>query len=143
MKPSLRAILWNDWPSLAAWIGLLITWMLYLGSFVVQRPTGDAFFLWLAAINTVMLLALLAWRVWRVYVLFVRGIAVQGQITGLWIVGDRGRVEFSYQISEERLMSWAPVHKTSRVLTFSADQSICVLLSRTNPRQAIVKELYT
>jgi hypothetical protein len=142
MKPSLRAILWNDWPSLASWIGVLLTWALCYGHRLLGRASDDLLNLWLPIAATFVLFSVLAWRIWRIYSLFASGIEVPGQITQIWITRDRGRLEFGYRIDGQASISWAPIHKTSRVLGFSEGQAIHVLVRAAAPSQAIVKELY-
>jgi hypothetical protein len=142
MKPSLSAILWNDWPALASWIGAAVAWLLYCGHLVLGRASDDSLYRWLAMSASVVLFAVLAWRVRRVYALFARGIEVPGRITEIAIFRDRGRLEFNYRIEGQASVSWAPIHKTSRVLGFSEGQAIRVLVHAADPSRAIVKELY-
>jgi len=143
MKPSLPAIAWNDWPALASWIGVLVVWTLYGGLPLLKRGQDNAYFFPFVVAATLVLLALLAWRIARIHVLFGGGREVPGEITGLWLVRDRGRLEFCYQTGEKVCHCWTPVHKTARVLAFAEGQAVRVLVNPANPRQAIVRELYT
>lgn len=143
MKPSVPVILWNDWPALASWIGVLVTWALYCGFQFFKGEAQVAHFFLPAVTATLLCFALGAWRILRVQALFRGGSEVAGQITGLWIVRDRGRLEFRYQVGEIECDCWTPVHKTARVLAFTPGQAVRVLVNPANPRQAIVRELYT
>lgn len=142
MKPSLPVILWNDWPALASWIGALVTWALYCAGLFFKGEQQVAYFVQAAIAATLVCVALAAWRIGRVRALFASGVDVAGQITCLWIVRDRGRLEFRYRVGEAEFESWTPVHKTARVLAFSEGQAVRVLLDPANPRHAIVRDLY-
>jgi hypothetical protein len=142
MKPSLPVILWNDWPALASWIGLLVTWALYCAALFFKGEQQIAHFFPLAIAVTLMCFALAGWQIGRVHALFVSGIDVPGMITCLWIVRDRARLEFRYRVGEAEFDCYAPVHKTARVLAFSEEQTVRVLVNPANPRRAIVRDLY-
>lgn len=142
MKPSLPAILWNDWPALASWIGVLVSWALYCAALLLMGAEETAIFFPFAIALTLVCCALAAWRVGRVVALFASGIDVAGRVTYLQIVGDRARLEFRYRVGEAQLDCWAPMHKTNRVLALSPGQAVRVLANRTNPRHAIIKDLY-
>ena len=142
MKPSVPVILWNDWPALASWVGVVVGWALYGGFTLLKGGQHSAHFLAPLVAATLVLLALLAWRIGRVHLLFARGKEVPGEITGLFLDRDRGRLEFCYRVGETECRSWAPVHKTARVLALADGQQVRVLADPTNPRQAIVRELY-
>ena len=143
MKPSVPVILWNDWPALASWVGVVVGWVLYGGFTLRKGGQHSAHFFAPLVAATLVLLALLAWRIGRVHRLFARGKEVPGEITGLWLDRDRGRLEFCYRVGETQCHCWAPVHKTARVLALSEGRSVRVLVNPANPRQAIVSELYT
>jgi len=142
MKPSVPAVLWNDWPALASWIGVLVTWALYCGFQFFKGEAQVAHFFLPAVTATLLCFALGAWRIVRVQALFRGGSEVAGQITGLWIVRDRGRLEFRYQVGEAEFNCWTPVHKTARVLAFAERRAVRVLIDPADPRHAIVRELY-
>lgn len=142
MKPFVPAILWNDWPALASWIGVPVTWSLYGAGLFLKGEQQVAHFFVPAIGATLVCVALAAWRIKRVHALFASGIDVAGQITCLWIVRDRGRLEFRYRVGEAQFECWTPVHKTARVLAFSEGQAVRVLLDPANPRHAIVRDLY-
>lgn len=142
MKLSLPALLWNDWPALASWIGVLVSWALYCAAWLLMGKEQVADFFPFAIAVTLACCALAAWRTGRVVALFASGIDVPGRVTYLQIVGDRARLEVRYRVGEAEFDCWAPVHKTARVLALSPGQAVRVLANRANPRHAIVKDLY-
>ena len=143
MRPSLRAIIWNDWPALACSIGAPMIWAIFLFYALVQRPlTADPYFVFLSAISTAALLGVIAWRIWRIYDMFARGIELPGQITFIRLAKDRGRLQYAYQFGGNPASSWSPVHQTQRVLSLQVGQQVQVLVDPMNPGRAILKELY-
>lgn len=143
MKPSIRAIVWNDWPALASGIGVVMVWLVHSGYLWMMRSAAkDSTLGALAVVVTVLLLAVLAWRVSRVYALFARGVELPAMITSIRLVKDRGRLEFAYQVKDLAASSWIPVHRTKRVLGFEIGQPVRALVDPSNPRHAIVKELF-
>ena len=143
MKPSLRAIIWNDWPALACSIGAPKIWAIFLVYALVQRPLApDPYFVFLSAISTAALLGVIAWRIWRIYDMFARGIELPGQITFIRLAKDWGRLQYAYQFGGNPASSWSPVHQTQRVLSLQVGQQVQVLVDPMNPGRAILKELY-
>lgn len=103
-----------------------------------EELTLDGF----AIVVTALLLAVLVWRVSRVYALFAKGVELPATITSIYLVRDRGRLEFAYQAEGFAASSWIPVHRTKRVLGFEVGQPVRALVDPSNPNHAIVKELF-
>lgn len=142
-KPSIGAILWNDWPALATSLGLVIPWVLYFGYRLLDPSAGsDPVFAWLATASTLAMLPLLGWRIRRVLVLFARGVEVPAHITSIHLFKDRGRIDYAFTLGEGISSSWCPVHKTARVLAFKLGEPVKVLVNPANPKQSILKALY-
>ena len=143
MKPSLRAIVWNDWPALACFFAIPIMWVIYC-IFPVLNPSAiiDVYTLLLPASASILCGGLLAWRIRRIERLFAHGNEVPGEIVALSILGDLGRLEYAYQWGENVRLSWIPVHKTRRVLEFSHRQAIRVLVDPAKPNKSIIRELF-
>lgn len=99
-------------------------------------------FILLPIVVTVMLGCILVWRVQRMRGLFERGVEVSGEVLGVFITKDRGRLEYAYEWKGDMLVSWSPVHKTKRVLGFSFRQPVRVLVDPYNPKQSVVRELF-
>ena len=143
MKPSLRAIIWTDWPALACLAGIFIMWLLYwLYPLINYRAAFDPDLIYTPIISSIILAALLLWRTTRIYTLFKNGLAYTDLITKVHLAKDRGRVEFKYQLDNKTFSSWTPVHKTKQVLALNPGQSVSILVSPTSPSKAIIKDLY-
>ena len=141
MKYSLRKLVWNDWPALAASMAVPITWVIHFGFPFVQRG-GAALPVWLPTVASVALVAVLLWRIRRVSWFFSSGRPAVGVITDLRIVKDRGRLEFEFLVEGRRVVSWMPIHKTKAVMSLSPGDRVDLLFDKGKPTRAIVKGLY-
>lgn len=141
MKFSLLRTIWVDWPALAVSIGIPVIWAIHFASaYVTWIPAGAPVLLPTAI--TLGLAAALAWRLWRVARLCARGRTAPGEITGLQIVKDRGRLKFVFEHQGQPVESWTPVHKSKAVLALQPGQEVEVLFDPDRPGRAIVKHLY-
>lgn len=141
MKYSLRKLVWNDWPALASFMAVPITWGIHFGFPLTQRGAAPLP-LWIPVVASVALVAVLVWRIRRVNWFFSNGVAVVGVITDLFIAKDRGRLEFEFEVEGKRVASWMPIHKTKSVLSLSPGEPVDLLFDETKPTSAIVKGLY-
>lgn len=142
MKYSLGKIILNDWPALAASLGLPIIWAIHF-LFPLLKNTTHALSVWFPVTGSVCLLLVLAWRIRRVTWLFTSGVETRGGVINLSIVKDRGRLEFSFTHAGSTIHSWMPVHKTRMVLALKPGAEIDVLYDRNRPAYAIVKTLFS
>ena len=142
MKYSLRKLVWNDWPALASFMAIPITWAIHSGFPFLQRGAAPLPF-WLPAVASVALVTVLVWRVRRVNWFFSNGTPAVGVITDLLIAKDRGRLEFEFEVEGRRVRSWMPIHKTKSVLSLSPGDRVDLLFDESKPTRAIVKRLYT
>ena len=95
-NPSLRRIIWTDYPAFYASLVPVVAWIVLLawlpdwrGDGPVISESARPFFLTLAAIATVVGLAVLVWRVWLVFKLFRQGAQVRGKISSVEIRRDQ------------------------------------------------------
>lgn len=138
-------IIWNDWPALASWVTIPITWAIHFGLPYLQRGAAASpltFPLVLPVGVSVALVAVLVWGIKRVADLFARGVAVRGTITDLLIAKDRGRLVFEFEALGTRVRTWMPIHKTRDVLSLARGDRADVLYDASAPRRAIVKCLF-
>ncbi|MFZ4287219.1 hypothetical protein [Variovorax sp. HJSM1_2] len=142
MKPSPRKVVWNDWPALAASIAIPIVWLIHFGFPYLHRGAAPLP-IWFAGIASVVFTALLLWRYRRIAWLFAHGQSAWGQVTGLRMVKDRGRLEFEFMHQDALVASWMPVHKTKDVLLLSRGDRVEVLFDLHMPTRAIVRRLYS
>ncbi|QSI76654.1 hypothetical protein [Niveibacterium microcysteis] len=143
MKPSVRAIIWNDWPALACALGIPVVWVIFTAFPVLKRldPSEVSFYVALATVISATLAVILIWRAKRIFNLFAHGTEVAGQITWVQIVRDRGRLEFQFEMNGKPMNGWTAVHKSKRVMSLAIGQPVRVLV-QPSTSTAIVKDLY-
>jgi hypothetical protein len=147
MKPSIRRIIWMDWPALASACGLPLCWVASFGVPYAYTFRGaqayEALPLSFPIAVTAVLAGVLFWRISRIRSLFQRGHATKGVITAIWIAKDRGRLEYAYEFNGRQWHAWSSVHKNQTVLALTEDQTVDVLVDVVRPARAIVRHLYT
>lgn len=141
MKYSLRKVVVTDWPALAASLGIPIIWVIHLAFSFLQK-SALPISLWLPASISLGLIAWLVWRISRVARLFAQGQLAIGQVTGLVLAKDRGRLEFSFDYQGKRVSTWMPIHQTKAVLLLTPGTVVEVLFDKHQPARAIVKQLF-
>ncbi len=147
MKPSTRRIIWTDWPALASTWGMPLCWVASFGvpyayTFRGAQPY-DPLPLSFPTAVTAILAGVLFWRINRIRSLFQRGHVTKGIITGIWIVKDRGRLEYAYEFNGRQWHAWSSVHKNQTVLSLVENQTVDVLVDVVRPTNAIVRDIYT
>lgn len=142
MKYSIIKVIKNDWPSLAAFIGLPITWTIFTFFPLLKKSSQDISFLF-PLILTFFLVFVLTWRILRIKRLFDGRNIIAGTINHIVIVKDRGRLEFSFNYNGSTISSWMPVHKTKEVLYFESGTPVTVAFNPDKPTDAIVLDLFT
>ena len=141
MRYSIIKIITNDWPALAASLGIPIIWAIHFAFPYISKAEQQISLL-LPSVVTVSLAGILAWRVKRVAWFFNNGVAVSGRVVILRIVKDRGRIEFTFNHQGSNISAWSPIHKTKKVLSLAPGTNIEVLFDAEKPTRAIIKELY-
>ncbi|MGF1536346.1 MAG: hypothetical protein ACFB4J_07675 [Elainellaceae cyanobacterium] len=155
--PSLMSIITIDWWAFLCALMPVVVWGLCLAlsiasalgfSFVSRSGTelnADAIPICVAIASVVTLLCipLEIWRVRSFQTLFSTGERISGQVTEIWFVKDRGRIEYTYVHRGKRYTSGAAIHKTKRSKAFCRGQSVDLLVSSSNPKRAIIGALYS
>jgi Protein of unknown function (DUF3592) len=148
-KPSLRRIIWTDYPASYASLVPVVSWIVLLawlpdwrGDGPIISPIARPFFLALAAIATLAGLAVLVWRVWLVFKLFGKGLQVRGKISSVEIRRDHGWVEFCYIFDHKEYTSRTEVHRNAQTKGLKAGDLVVLVVDRANPQRAFIRDLY-
>lgn len=148
--PALPRIVQQDYVALLSVLGPAALWFLYLTVDVLgfaRRPPppgaeATPFFLYVAPVATVLGLAGLVARVRGVRRLFREGLEVEGRITAVQFMKDRGRVDFVYVHAGQEHASWRALHRTERTEALRQGQAVVVLVDPARPTSALLRDLY-
>lgn len=140
-RPSISRILWVDYGAFIGAITPLATIAVGL-LLLFTQPDGLTFAPWLMLAGVVIGGAVLLWRYRLISSVFEEGEAVSGAITNVSFFRDRGRVEYVYTYQGQKLVSGNAVHRVRQSEALTQGQTVTVLVDRSNPKRAFVRELY-
>lgn len=105
-------------------------------------PPNHPFFLILATAGVIAGAIILTRR--RSYFdnLFASGHRMQGTVTSIWFLKDRGRVEFTFDYQGQPRRAGSALHRTKRTSALRPQQSVTVLVDPAQPSKAIILDLY-
>lgn len=152
MKPSLQKIIWSDYLTLVSVLFPIILWLIYLDSITTQfshmlssktdEPIDPAIFIWIAVGGSATFIPILLYRVSAIYKHFTDSEIVEGTITMIRIIKDRGRVEYSYHYSGQTYHTGNAIHKNKFTKSLREGDHVDLAVSRSNPSKALIKEMY-
>lgn len=148
--PSLGAFVKSDYFLMLGFLGPAVTWVLALIALLFpqafkffdlasERPE---IFLGLALLVTIVALPLALRRLKFLQRLFREGLEVEGVITSLWMEGDRGRVEFRYDLEGRSFESGQALHRNPKTQALEEGQTIPLLVDPQNPERAILPSIF-
>jgi hypothetical protein len=128
---------------IVGWALLLAAWLAPgLMAAVGVKPGHSAIFLGMAVLFTGLGLPV-AWLRWRrLQKLFAHGRECQGEILSVWLSGDRGRVEFCYQVDGKEYQSGMALHRSASAEALAEGQTVDLLVDPENPATAILPQLF-
>lgn len=152
-RPSVFAIIRSD---VVALVGLLIPAVclaMYLATDVFGFFPGlrgrdaldrnDApFFLYLGLAAAAVGIPLFLWRVRNFQSLFSEGAPVRGQVTNVQFSRDRGRVDYVYQYEGVPYSGWNAISKNKRTQGLEVGEAVTLLVSKGNPKKAVIRDIY-
>ncbi len=148
-KPSLRRIIWTDYPAFYASLVPVVSWIVLLAWLPDWRGDGPViseparpFFITLAVLATLGGLGVLAWRLWLVHRLFGTGVQVRGKISSVEIRRDHGWVEFCYIFDHKEYTSRTEVHRNAQTKSLKPGDLVVLMVDRTKPQLAFIRDLY-
>jgi hypothetical protein len=154
VQPSFFRIVKNDYGALLGLAFPVALWGLFIATnvfgFSLSRREGelpadssDSTILYIAIVGTVLGIALLVWRVYTIQQFFANGERTFGRITNVAFFNDRGRIEYSYQMNGHPYQSGNAIMKNQKTQSFRNGDEIELIVDRSNPKRAFIKELYT
>ncbi len=141
-KPTLWRIFQTDYLTVVSGTFILVMWGFYLFFNFVQ-PGGLATPLFYASIVvTVVGAVVLAWRIRLIRSTFEDGVEVEGAVVSVGFYRDRGQVTYAYEVNGERCQSTNAIMKERFTTQLKPGQKVTLIVSRDNPRNAFIKNMY-
>lgn len=110
-----------------------------------REPLTEAaapFFRHLGIITTLVGVPLFVWRVRSFQALFAQGVPVMGRMTSVSFFRDRGRVEYTYAYEGRTYNGYHVVMKTKRTQALRPDTEVMLIVDRSNPKRALIRDVY-
>jgi hypothetical protein len=154
VQPSFFSVVKNDYGALLGLAFPVVLWGLFIATNVFglslsrrgrQLPTdsNDSTFLYIAIVGTVLGIGLLVWRMYTIKQFFANGEIAIGRITNVAFFKDRGQIEYSYHMNGQPYQSRNAIMKNQKTQAFRNGDEIELIVDRSNPKRAFIKELYT
>lgn len=142
-RPSLAKIITIDYAAFVAWLSPVVMWTVYLALRLLQPATGtSSVFPVLATVITAIAIVVLAWRIRQLDTVFREGVETSATIRQVTFYRDRGRVEYGYTFRGQPYVSGTVVHKVKATQALRVGDHLTVLVDRTNPKRAYLRDLY-
>ena len=152
VKPKFLRIIVSDFSCTAAVLVPVVCWALYLIAEFAPTllahakrgtsPPPSSYFLWGSIFCSGICLPALILRVFKIRRHFARGEIVEGVITNVVYVKDRGRLEYFYDYAGMRYHSGNAIHQNKKTRGFWRGQPVKLVVNKENPKNAFVKSIY-
>ncbi len=153
IKPSIVRIIQSDYIATLSIIAPLVFLGMYLvitvfGFFPGLRgrdpisADGAPFFFWGAIVALLVGLPLAYWRVKRVTGVFGRGQTVTGVVEDVKFFRDRGSVVYVYHLDGQRYVGMNTINKTQRTTQLMKGVEVALVVDKSNPKRAFIRDLY-
>jgi hypothetical protein len=142
--PSLKKILTVDYAAFVSWLFPVVMWamgLFFLFTMDLSQQSLLRLFIVIALI-TLAGLGLVFWRVQVIKAIFEDGIEIAGTLRSVVFFRDRGRVEYVYTYLDQKYASGNAILKTSRTKRLQPGMQIVLLVDRSQPRRAFIRDLY-
>lgn len=135
-KASLVRIVQSDYLATLAVLFPIVMFGFYI-------VTSDPLFLNLTLIALAVGIAVLIWRIRLVQVVFVNGTEVAGQVKKVFFYRGRGRVEYTYTYQGQNYSGANAIMKSRRTEALAPGANITVVVHKSSPKRAFIRDLYT
>jgi hypothetical protein len=146
---SLLKIMWTDYPAFISTCTMAVAWIIILAWVPAWRsdgpivsPEAKPVFLSIAALITLVGMAILLWRFQILWAALVSGAQVRGKITKIEMRRDRGQVKYTYIFNHEEFQSSAPIHRNKQTLALKTGSPVILMVDKKRPSRAFIKDLY-
>jgi hypothetical protein len=132
-----------DFAAFLGWLLPVVFSGMYIFLLILGRiKTGDFTFTLIYAAVSVIALGLLLWRIQLIRGVFSDGIETTATINSISFFRDRGRVEYIYMHEGKKYAGGNAVHKVKQTEALQVGQQVVVVIDRSQPKQAFIRDLY-
>lgn len=153
-QPSLLSIVQSDYAAfMAVLVPAIIVTVCLAVAFLVNLPdrtTGAAgvyyapeLLLFGALAAALAGVVVLTWRVRTIRGVFARGVEASGVLTGVANIKDRGQLTFQFEHAGQTYECGCSVHRNRRTRKLKKGAAVAVVVDASDPRRAVLKDLYT
>ena len=154
-KPSIVRIIQSDYIALLGILFPLVSLIMYIavayfgffpgfrGRDPIQGTEGAPLFFNLFVIGLVVGIPALVWRFRTIQKVFINGAEVTGKIESISFFRDRGNVVYSYQYDGKPYSGGNAIMKTARTKALSPGMEVILIVDKSNPKRALIRDLYT
>ena len=153
-RPSIVRIVQSDYLSMLGVLIPIVSLIMYAaivfngylpalrGHDPINGAHGALFFFYLSILGVVVGLPLAFWRIRTVQILFSKSMEVNGQITNIAFIRDRGRVDYSYIYQSKNYTGGIAIMKTSQTQKLRVGNQVVILVDPDNPKGSLIRDLY-
>jgi hypothetical protein len=153
-KPSIVRIIQSDFLALLGVIVPVVLLIMYIcvayfgyfpglrGHDPIQGTEGAPVLLYMFIFGLVVGLPLAFWRIRSIQQLFAKSVEINGQVTNISFIKDRGRVEYSYTYQNQKYSGGSAIMKTGKTQKLSSGSQVVLLVNPDQPKRALIRELY-
>lgn len=138
-RPSLFRIAITDYLTFLAWISTVILWAGYF----FTAPGTSSSLLYISVAVTVIAIPVIIWRILYILRIFKIGEGISAKILGISFYRSRGRVDFTYIYKGSEYISNNLLLVSGRVRELTAGKEIDILLNPENPKQAVIRGIFS
>jgi hypothetical protein len=147
--PSFSQVMVTDYAAFFAALLPILVWLVYLAWLLVRRGLNLELsaqvvnYVSFAMIGlTVAAVAYQFWRFWSIRRLLLKGSEVTGRIATVHWQWMGGKVVYKYSFGSKRLESSARVRHNKHTGTLRKGGRVLLVVDRSNPRRALIREIY-
>lgn len=140
---SLKKVLLNDYGAFLAWITPIVSIAMYLVLEVTgEKQKGGFDVLLVFGGLSLAAVVLLLWRISIFTAVFNDGLDTPATISQVNFFRDRGRISYVYTFQGQKYRSGNAVMKTKLTRNYQVGDEVMVLVDRSKPKRAFVRDLY-
>jgi hypothetical protein len=140
-RPSLLRVVQIDYWTFVAAVSTIILWIFFLYDALIAKNDSQTYLYWIVPF-TVFCVIVVAWRYASILNIYGIGQEAKAVVNGAGFFRDRGYISFIYTYQGQKYQVRSAVLRTRRTTRYQVGDEIDVVVSRDNPKKAIIRDLY-